>query len=134
PRAHRLGGRSGDRRPLQGDPLHPSYPRPGEEPTMKLSSEVLRTETELAERVRALGKEITQEYAGEEVSVLGVLKGGFIFLADLVRHIRLPTEIGFVESVASRRSESVTEVVFSASLRFSSTLRIEGTHLLIVED
>ena len=57
-----------------------------------------------------------------------------LVLADLVRNIRLPTEIGFVESVASRRSESVTEVVFSASLRFSSTLRIEGSHLLIVED
>ena len=101
---------------------------------MKLSSEVLRSETEIAERVRALGREITQDYAGQEVSVLGVLKGAFIFLADLTRHIRLPMEIGFVESVSSRRSETLTEIVFSTSLRFSSSFRIEGTNLLIVED
>jgi hypoxanthine phosphoribosyltransferase len=101
---------------------------------MKLSSEVLRSEAEIAERVRALGREITQDYAGQEVSVLGVLKGAFIFLADLTRHIRLPMEIGFVESVSSRRSETLTEIVFSTSLRFSSSFRIEGTNLLIVED
>ncbi len=101
---------------------------------MKLSSEVLRTETDIAERVKALGREITQDYAGQEVSVLGVLKGAFIFLADLTRHIRLPMEIGFVESVTSRRSESLTEIVFSTSLRLSSSFRVEGTHLLIVED
>ncbi|PYN18637.1 MAG: hypoxanthine phosphoribosyltransferase [Candidatus Rokuibacteriota bacterium] len=101
---------------------------------MKLSSDVLRSETEIAERVKALGREITQDYAGQELSVLGVLKGAFIFLADLTRHIRLPMEIGFVESVASRRSDSLTEIVFSTSLRFSSSFRIEGTHLLIVED
>ena len=101
---------------------------------MKPSSEVLRTETEIAERIRALGREITQEYAGEEVSVLGVLKGAFIFLADLTRQIRLPSEIGFVESVSSNRSDKLTEIVFSTSLRFSSSFRIEGNHLLIVED
>jgi hypoxanthine phosphoribosyltransferase len=101
---------------------------------MKLSSEVLRNETEIADRVRALGREITQDYAGQELSVLGVLKGAFIFLADLTRQIRLPMEIGFVESVASPRSSSLTEITFSTSLRFSSSFRIEGTHLLIVED
>jgi hypoxanthine phosphoribosyltransferase len=101
---------------------------------MKLSSEVLRSETEIAERVRALGREITQDFAGQDVSVLGVLKGAFIFLADLTRHIRLPMEIGFVESVSSRRSDSLTEIVFSTSLRFSSSFRVEGTNLLIVED
>lgn len=101
---------------------------------MKLSSAVLHTEADLTDRVRALGKEITRDYAGQEISVLGVLKGAFIFLADLTRQIRLPMEIGFVESVASRRTESLTEIVFSTSLRFSSSFRIEGTHLLIVED
>ena len=101
---------------------------------MRLSSEVLHTEGGISERVRALGREITQDYAGQEISVLGVLKGAFVFLADLTRHIRLPMEIGFVETVTSRRSESLTEIVFSTSLRFSSSLRFEGAHLLIVED
>jgi len=101
---------------------------------MKLSREILRSEAEIAERVQQIGKEITEAYAGQEVSVLGVLKGAFVFLADLTRQIRLPVEVGFVESVASRRSDSLTEIVFSTSLRFTSSFRIEGMHLLLVED
>ena len=101
---------------------------------MKLSRDVLRSESQIAERVRQLGKEITDAYAQQEISVLGVLKGAFIFLADLTRQIRLPMELGFVESVASRRSDSLTEIIFATALRFSSSFRIEGTHLLIVED
>lgn len=95
---------------------------------MKLSREVLRSEAEIAERVQQLGKEITEAYAGQEISVLGVLKGAFIFLADLARHVRLPAQIGFLEIVTSRKSEFMTEIVFSSSFR------IEGSELLIVED
>jgi hypoxanthine phosphoribosyltransferase len=101
---------------------------------MKLSREILRSEAEIAERVQQIGREITETYAGQEISVLGVLKGAFVFLADLTRQIRLPMEVGFVESVASRRSDSLTEIVFSTSLRLSSSFRIEGMHLLLVED
>jgi len=95
---------------------------------MKLSREVLKTETEIAERVRSLGREITDHYKGQEISLLGVLKGSFIFMADLARQIRLPAEIGFLEIITSRKSEFMTEIVFSSSFR------IEGTHLLVVED
>lgn len=101
---------------------------------MKLSREILHSEAEIAERVQQIGREITEAYAGQEISVLGVLKGAFVFLADVTRQIRLPMEVGFVESVASRRSDSLTEIVFSTSLRFSSSFRIEGMHLLLVED
>ena len=101
---------------------------------MKLSREILHSEAEIAERVQQIGREITETYAGQEISVLGVLKGAFVFLADLTRQIRLPMEVGFVESVASRRSDSLTEIVFSTSLRFTSSFRIEGMHLLLVED
>ena len=101
---------------------------------MKLSRDILRSESDIADRVRQLGKEITDTYPGQEISVLGVLKGAFIFLADLTRQIRLPMDVGFVESIASRRSDSMTEILFATSLRFSSSFRIEGTHLLLVED
>jgi hypoxanthine phosphoribosyltransferase len=101
---------------------------------MKLSSQILKPETEIAERVGALGKEITAAYNGKEISVLGVLKGSFIFLADLVRHVRCPMEIGFLESVTARRSEALTEIVFSSAFRFSAPFRVEGADLLIVED
>jgi len=101
---------------------------------MKLSTQILKTETEIADRVRAMGKEITTVYGGREISVLGVLKGSFIFLADLVRQTKCPMEIGFLESVTARKSDSVTEIVFSSAFRFSAPFRVEGADLLIVED
>jgi hypoxanthine phosphoribosyltransferase len=101
---------------------------------MKLSPEILKTESDIAERVRALGREITEDYRGQEIAVLGVLKGAFVFLADLVRAIRLPMEVGFLETITSRKSEVLTEIVFSSAMRLSTPFRIEGTHLLIVED
>jgi hypoxanthine phosphoribosyltransferase len=95
---------------------------------MNLSREVLKSEEQIAERVAALGREITEFYKGEEISLLGVLKGSFIFLADLARQIKLPAQVGFLEIVTARKSEFLTEVVFSSSFP------IEGSHLLVVED
>lgn len=95
---------------------------------MNLSREVLKTEEQIAERVAALGREITDHYKGEEISLLGILKGSFIFLADLARQVRLPAQVGFLEIMTARKSEFLTEVVFSSSFP------IEGSHLLIVED
>src|SRR5262245_66550480 len=95
---------------------------------MNVSRDVLKSEEQIAERVRALGREITEFYRGEEISLLGILKGSFIFMADLARQIRLPAQVGFLEIVTSRKSEFLTEVVFSSSFP------IEGSHLLVVED
>jgi hypoxanthine phosphoribosyltransferase len=95
---------------------------------MNLSKEILRSESEIAERVSHLGQQITTDFEGRELAVLGILKGSFVFLADLVRRIKLPVQIGFLEISSSRKSDSLTEIVFS------STFQIEGTHLLIVED
>ncbi len=95
---------------------------------MNVSREILKNEAQIAERVRALGREITEFYRGEEISLLGILKGSFIFMADLAREIRLPAQVGFLEIVTSRKSEFLTEVAFSSSFP------IEGSHVLVVED
>ena len=95
---------------------------------MNVSREILKTEEQIAERVCALGREITEFYRGEEISLLGILKGSFIFMADLAREIRLPAQVGFLEIVTSRKSEFLTEVAFSSSFP------IEGSHVLVVED
>lgn len=95
---------------------------------MNVSREVLKSEEQIQERVRALGREITEFYRGEEISLLGILKGSFIFMADLAREIRLPAQVGFLEIVTSRKSEFLTEVAFSSSFP------IEGSHVLVVED
>ncbi len=95
---------------------------------MNLSREVLKNETEIADKVRSLGREITDFYKGQEISLLGVLKGSFIFMADLARQVKLPAQVSFLEIITSRKSEFMTEIAFSSSFQ------IEGTHLLIVED
>ena len=58
---------------------------------------VLLTEEQIKERVKELGNEISRDFAGEELLVVGVLKGAFVFLADLVRHINLPLQIDFMD-------------------------------------
>jgi hypoxanthine phosphoribosyltransferase len=95
---------------------------------MTLSREVLKTEREIADRVRQLGREITEHYRGSEISMLGVLKGSFVFMADLVREVKVPVQIGFLEIITARKSAFITEIAFSSSFP------VEGSHILIVED
>ena len=95
---------------------------------MNLSREVLKTEEQIAERVRGLGREISTHYQGRDIALLGILKGSFIFLADLARQIKSPAQVGFLEIITSRKSEFMTEVVFSSSFP------IEGSDVLVVED
>jgi hypoxanthine phosphoribosyltransferase len=58
--------------------------------------ESLYTAAQVQERVRELGEQITAEYAGKDLYVVGVLKGSCVFMADLIRHIDLPMEIDFM--------------------------------------
>ena len=95
---------------------------------MNLSREILRSEAEIAERVAQLGRQITADHEGKELAVLGILKGSFVFVADLIRHIKLPQQVGFLEITHSTKSEFLTE------LMFYSSFKVEGTHLLVVED
>jgi hypoxanthine phosphoribosyltransferase len=95
---------------------------------MNLAREVLRSEEEIAQRVKQIGMQITADLEGKELAVLGVLKGSFIFVADLIRSIRLPLQVGFLEITHSQKSDYLIEILFYSSFR------VEGTNLLIVED
>lgn len=92
--------------------------------------EVLIPEADLRERVRALGEEITRDYAGRSPVVVGVLKGSFVFLADLVRAIDLPVVVDFI-GVASYQGTTTTGAV-----KITSDLSrpIDGKDVLLVED
>ncbi|MCC6999485.1 MAG: hypoxanthine phosphoribosyltransferase [Deltaproteobacteria bacterium] len=98
-------------------------------PDKKLS--ILISADKIAARVKELGAEITREYRGKEVVVVGVLKGSFIFMADLVRHIELPITLEFM-GIASYGDETKS----SGVVRITSDLTkpIDGKHLIIVED
>ena len=97
----------------------------------KLSSIIYSAE-QIAERVREMGVEIAEWYPPEEeLLVLGLLKGSFVFLSDLVRQIARPLQVDFL--VASSYG-SGTESSGDVRLLYDPEARIEGRHVLLVED
>jgi hypoxanthine phosphoribosyltransferase len=87
-----------------------------------------------AERIRAeverMGREIARDYQGKPLVVVGILKGSFIFLADLVRAIDLPVTVDFFALSSYEGTESTGVVQISSDL----SRPIEGKHVLLVED
>ncbi len=90
----------------------------------------LVSKDEIQAFVRRLGKQITHDYAGKEIFMIGILKGSFIFLADLVREIDLPCIIDFM-SVSSYSGERSTGVV---KIYKDVDFDITGKNVIIVED
>ena len=92
---------------------------------------IVYTEEQIAERVRELGAEITKAYPDGDLLVLGLLKGSFIFLSDLVREIRRPLQVDFL--VAASYGDAM---VSSGSVRlvYDPETTLEGKHILLVED
>jgi hypoxanthine phosphoribosyltransferase len=86
----------------------------------------------IAARVEALAREITEFYSGtDKLVVVGLLRGSFIFIADLVRELDLPVEVDFLEASSYGNStESSREVRILKDLRGE----IEGRDVLLVED
>jgi hypoxanthine phosphoribosyltransferase len=86
---------------------------------------------ELQVRVRELAAEISQDYAGRELLLLGVLKGAVFFLADLVRRLEVPSELDFM---AVSSYGSLTESSGVVRILKDLDAPIEGKDVLIVED
>lgn len=94
--------------------------------------EVLISETDLQARIRALGEQITREYQGSgELVLVCVLKGSYLFLADLSRAIDLPLTVDFM-SVSSYGNGFKTSGVVRLVQDLSES--IEGKHVIVVED
>lgn len=86
----------------------------------------------IAGRVREMGAEISEHYGpDDDVLVLGLLKGSFIFLSDLVRHIDRPLHVDFI--VASSYGAGTT-TSGDVKLLYDPTAPIEGRHIILVED
>ncbi|MEZ4658730.1 MAG: hypoxanthine phosphoribosyltransferase [Caldilineaceae bacterium] len=92
---------------------------------------VLIDETSLNARVKELGSIISKEYADKDLLLIAVLKGSFIFMADLVRCITIPHEVDFM-AISSYGSGSKS----SGAVQIVMDLRrpLEGRHVLLVED
>ncbi len=93
---------------------------------------VLYTEEQLRQRVEELGAQITKDYEGKEnILLVSVLRGSYIFMADLSRAIDLPVKIDFM-SVSSYGSG--TKSSGQVEIKKDISLNLEGYHVIIVED
>ncbi len=99
----------------------PDHPSPGE---------ILVTSAEIDEIVARLGREISRDYSGRHPVLISLLKGGVVFLADLIRHLTIPHHIEFmrVSSYESTQSSGVVRIVSDLDTS------IEGRDVLLVED
>jgi hypoxanthine phosphoribosyltransferase len=93
--------------------------------------EVLIEEERLQGRIRELGQEITADYTGRELLLVGVLKGAVFFMADLMRCLQVPCEIDFMAISSYGASTDSSGVV---RILKDLDINIEGRHVLIVED
>lgn len=105
------------------------FPIPEE--CLQVIDRVLFTPEEIQARVTELGRQITQDYAGESLLLIGVLRGVIFFMADLLRAIRIPVEVDFM-SVSSYSPESRDRGF--VRLVKDLELPITGRHVLFVED
>ncbi|MCC7451489.1 MAG: hypoxanthine phosphoribosyltransferase [Anaerolineae bacterium] len=97
-----------------------------------LLQEVLIDETTLQARIAELGAQIDRDYAGvNNVMLICVLKGGVMFLADLMRHLTIPHSIDFLAVSSYGQSRETSGIV---RLDLDLRTNVDGYHLLIVED
>jgi hypoxanthine phosphoribosyltransferase len=96
-----------------------------------MNREVLISREEIDRRVRELADEISRDYAGKELIVVGILKGAFVFMADLIRVLRIPCRVDFTQ-LASYGDGTVSsgKVVIKKDIG----LPIADRDVLVVED
>lgn len=100
---------------------HPDHPSPGQ---------ILVTAAEIDDIVARLGREISVDYADRHPILISLLKGGVVFLADLIRHLTIPHHIEFmrVSSYESTRSKGAVRIISDLDTS------IDGRDILLVED
>ena len=92
---------------------------------------VVFDEQTIARRVAELGSEIAEYYDGEDLLVIGLLKGSFIFVADLVRKISRPHRVEFLVAVSYGTGKVSSGTV---RLLYDPETQLAGRHILLVED
>lgn len=104
----------------------------GEEITMEMKvKEILFSPEEIANTVKELGEKITKDYKEKNLLVISVLKGGFIFAADLVRNINLPLKLEFISTSSYGHD---TKSSGQVQLKVDIETDISGYDVLVVDD
>lgn len=97
------------------------------EPTRR----ILFSREKIAEEIKRIGQEISRDFQGQEVMLVGVLKGSFLFIADLIRELEIPSVIDFVR-LASYGSGTQTSGIIE--FRKELEMPIRDRNVIIVED
>jgi len=88
------------------------------------------TAGEIQAKVKELARQISNDYEGKELLVVGLLKGAFMFFSDLVRHIRVPLTIDFIIASSYAKADTTGEVKIHCDMREE----IKDRDILLVED
>lgn len=100
------------------------------EPPSALQCDVLFTRERIQQKVQELGRQISEDYAGKSVVLVGILKGCLVFLADLMREIDLPLELEFVSAASYRKGEVRSDqIVIGGGVAIS----LKDRHVLLVD-
>lgn len=86
---------------------------------------------DLQKKIKELGKEIAEDYQGKDLVCIGLLRGGFIFLADLVREIPLKMDVDFMRTASYGHEEKSSGTVYILD---NHRADIKGKHVLLVDD
>lgn len=92
--------------------------------------EVLLTEEQIQNRIKELGKILSEEYADKDPVVVGVLRGVVVFYADMIRQLNVPCQVDFMWISSYCGSNSTGEM----QVRQDVSVDIKGRHVLILED
>lgn len=92
---------------------------------------ILFTDEQIRERVQVIGESITRDFKGKEPIFVGVLKGSFMFMADLMRHVDVTCSMDFM-AVSSYGNKSVTTGAVKINKDLSAD--VENRHVIVVED
>jgi len=97
----------------------------------EMKKEVLYSRAEIQKKVKEMANRISHDYAGRELIIVGILKGAFVFMADLIRELTIPCKIDFVRAASyGAGQETSGKVVMTKDIETS----IKGKDILIVED
>ncbi|GBD35224.1 Hypoxanthine phosphoribosyltransferase [bacterium HR36] len=100
-------------------------------PELAKNLKPLLSAQQIQQRIQELAHEIRRDYAEKHPVLVGVLKGAFMFLADLVRELRFPLQCDFLKiSSYGQQTESSGQI----SLQLDTTIPLTGRHVLVVED
>jgi hypoxanthine phosphoribosyltransferase len=91
---------------------------------------ILISQDQIARRIKSLSREIEREFKGRELTVVAVLNGTVLFLADLVRHLSLPMRLDFVGVSSYGAGTTSGQLIFTKELR----LDVRGRDVLLVDD